>query len=83
MAIEHPWNGSFWGRVLGPDSSKYSPILLIFTSELVFKEKQSLKNFSKIQIFMEIGRTQSLHFFQFLSNFNPIFPHEGGRNREN
>ena len=35
--------------------------------------RHCFKNFLKIQIFPEIGRTQNLPFFQFLSNFESVF----------
>ena len=45
--------------------------------------RHCFKKFLKIQICTEIGRSQSLHFLKFLSNFDPVFLHEGGRNRRN
>ena len=41
--------------------------------------KQCLKNFGKIQIFTEMGDTQS---FQVWSNFDPLFPSEDGWNQK-
>ena len=76
---------AYFGVFLGPNSPKYGAILLKFAPELIFKQKKKewLKNFSKTQIFTEIERPQSLHFFQFLSNFDLLFHREGGRNRRN
>ena len=45
--------------------------------------RHCFKKILKIQICTEMGRSQSLHFFKFLSNFDPAFLHEGGRNRRN
>ena len=40
--MEHPWNGPFFWKFLGPNSPKYDLILLKFASELVFKENKTL-----------------------------------------
>ena len=59
--------GGFWG----PNSPKYDPILLKFAPELVFKESKWKQDVPKV-----------CSFFQFLSNFDPIFLYEVGRNRK-
>ena len=40
--------------------------------------RHCFKKFLEIQIFTEIGRSQSLYFFSVFAKFNPVFLHESG-----
>ena len=74
---------SFWGEGRGaPNSPKYDPILLKFALELVFKKSKTwLENFFKISNFYgNWTYSKFTGFFQFLSNFDPLFLHEESRN---
>ena len=76
----------YFGVFLGPNPPpKYGEILLKFAPELIFKQnkKSGWKIFQKLKFLQKIERPQSLHFFQFLSNFDLLFHREGGRNRRN
>ena len=57
VSIQHPRNSPFW-EVLGPLLPQDGPILSTFSS----KQKYCLKNFFRVQLFMERGRTQSSTF---------------------
>ena len=76
------------GVFLGPYSSRYGPILLKFSTELLFREIisvfiQCLNNPSKMWMFTEIGHTQSLQFwFNFYIDSLPPFPTEEGQNKK-
>ena len=62
MAMEHSWNGLFWGFFGGPNSPKYGPILLKFLPEVVLKEKKKvLEESLKSSNFFRNRSTQSLH----------------------
>ena len=67
-SVKRPILGAFWD----PTTQLLSDFDEIFT-------RGSIKNLWKIQIFTEMGDTQSLHFW---SNFDPQFLLEEGRNRE-
>ena len=84
MTMEHPWNGPFqviFGLQLPQMWLDFHEICTI--SSIPEEENSVWKSFLKSKTFTEIGRSQSLHFFQFLSSFAPFFFQEGGRSWKN
>ena len=69
---------------LGPNSSKYGLIFLKFAPQLVLMGSKTLFEFFFENENFYRNRTypKFAGFFQFLSNFEPVFLHEGARNQK-
>ena len=69
---------------LGPNSPKYGLIFLKFAPQLVLMGSKTLFEFFFENENFYRNRTypKFAGFFQFLSNFEPVFLHEGARNQK-
>ena len=69
---------------LGPNSPKYGLIFLKFAPQLVLMGSKTLFEFffENENFYQNRTYPKFAGFFQFLSNFEPVFLHEGARNQK-